>query len=82
LNPIFNEEPVMTEEELAALAAWLRRMQGIELEPASLGEPAATAATLSALIGEAAAALPFGAEPSGVDLATARLKDTDDGNGG
>ncbi|MEE8499679.1 MAG: hypothetical protein V3S27_03825 [Kiloniellales bacterium] len=72
----------MTEEELAALAAWLRRTQGIDLEPALLREPAVAAAKLSALIGEAAEALKFGAEPSGFDLATAALKERHGGDAG
>jgi hypothetical protein len=64
----------MTDEELAALAAWLRRTQGVALDPALLRESAATAGKLSALAGRAAAELAFGAEPSGFDVATANLK--------
>lgn len=71
----------MIEEELAALAAWLRRTQGIDLEPALLGAPAA-AAKLNALIGEAAEALTFGAEPSGFDAAIAKLSVAAGGQGG
>jgi hypothetical protein len=63
----------MTEEELAALAVWLRRMQGIELDPALLRDPAAVAETFGALAGRASADLPFGAEPSGFDFATDNL---------
>ena len=63
----------MTEEELAAFATWLRKTQGVDIEPESLREPAAAAAKLGALIGEAAAELPFGAEPSGFDAAIAKL---------
>lgn len=63
----------MTEEELAALATWLRKTQGVEMEPESLRQPAAAAATLGALVGEAAAELPFGAEPSGFDAALAKM---------
>ena len=63
----------MTEEELAALATWLRKTQGADIEPESLREPAAAAAKLGALVGEAAAELPFGAEPSGFDAAIAKL---------
>ncbi len=66
----------MTEEELAAFAAWLRQTQGIELDPAELRQPAGAAATLGALVGEAAAGLPFGAEPSGFDAALSELKNT------
>ncbi len=63
----------MTEQELAAFATWLRHTQGVEIEPADLREPAAAAATLGALVGAAAADLPFGAEPSGFDAAIAKL---------
>lgn len=63
----------MTEEELSALATWLRKTQGVEMEPESLRQPAAAAATLGALVGEAAAELPFGAEPSGFDAALAKM---------
>ncbi len=63
----------MTEQELAAFATWLRETQGIEMEPESLREPAGAAAKLGALVGEAAAELPFGAEPSGFDAAIAKL---------
>ncbi len=68
----------MTDEDLAAVAAWLRRTQGIALEPAALREPATVAAKLSALVGGAAEARPFGAEPSGFELAAAALKDAGD----
>ncbi len=64
----------MTDEELAALALWLRRTQGIDLDPADLREPAAAAGKFGALAGRAAAELGFGAEPSGFDLATSNLK--------
>jgi hypothetical protein len=63
----------MTEEELAAVATWLRQGQGVAIEPERLREPAAAAAKLGALVGEAAAGLPFGAEPSGFDAAIAKL---------
>ncbi len=63
----------MTEEELAAVATWLRQGQGVAIEPERLREPAAAAAKLGALVGEAAADLPFGAEPSGFDAAIAKL---------
>ena len=63
----------MTEEELAAFATWLRQTQGINLEPADLRGPAGAAAKLGALVGEAAAGLPFGAEPSGFDAALAKM---------
>ncbi len=63
----------MTEEELAAFATWLRQTQGIDLEPAALRQPAVAAAALGALVGEAAADLPFGAEPSGFDAAIANM---------
>jgi hypothetical protein len=72
----------MTEEELAAFAGWLRQTQGVDLEPAALREPAGAAAKLGALVGEAARDLPFGAEPSGFDVATARLKTAAGGQGG
>ncbi len=64
----------MTDEELAALALWLRRTQEIDLDPADLREPAAAAGKFGALAGRAAAELAFGAEPSGFDLATGNLK--------
>lgn len=67
----------MTDEELAALALWLRRSQEIDLDPADLREPAATAGKFGALAGRAAAELAFGAEPSGYDLATGKLKQAD-----
>ncbi len=63
----------MTDEELAALALWLRRTQEIDLDPKDLREPAAAAGKFGALAGRAAAELGFGAEPSGFDLATAKL---------
>ena len=63
----------MTEEELAAFGTWLRLTQGVELEPAVLRAPAGAAAKLGALVGEAAAGLPFGAEPSGFDAAIAKM---------
>ena len=63
----------MTEQELAAFATWLRHTQGVEIEPAALREPAGAAAALGALVGAAAADLPFGAEPSGFDAAIAKL---------
>ena len=63
----------MTDEELAAFAAWLRQTQGVEMDPADLREPAGAAAKLGALVGEAAAELPFGAEPSGFDAALTAL---------
>ncbi len=63
----------MTEEELAAFATWLRHTQGVEIEPERLREPAAAAAALGALVGAAAAEMPFGAEPSGFDAAIAKL---------
>ena len=74
----------MTAEELAAFATWLRQTQGIDLEPAVLRQPAAAAAALGALVGEAAAELPFGAEPSGFDAAIAKMaeaKTAEKGNG-
>lgn len=64
----------MTDEELAALALWLRRTQEIDLDPADLREPAAAAGKFGALAGRAAAELAFGAEPSGFALATGNLK--------
>jgi hypothetical protein len=69
----------MTEEELAAFATWLRKTQGVEIDPESLREPAAAAAALGVLVGEAAQELPFGAEPSGFDAAIAKLAE---GGGG
>ncbi len=66
----------MTDEELAALALWLRRTQEIDLDPEDLREPAAAAGKFGALAGRAAAELGFGAEPSGFDLATGNLKRT------
>jgi hypothetical protein len=72
----------MTEQELAAFATWLRHTQGVEIEPERLREPAGAAAALGALVGAAAADLPFGAEPSGFDAAIARLSTAADGQGG
>ncbi len=72
----------MTEQELAAFATWLRHTQGVEIEPESLREPAGAAARLGALIGEAAADLPFGAEPSGFDAALAKMAEEGDGDVG
>ncbi len=63
----------MTEEELAAFATWLRKTQGVAMGPESLRGPAEAAAALGALVGAAAAELPFGAEPSGFDAAIAKL---------
>ncbi len=72
----------MTDEELAALALWLRRTQEIDLDPADLREPVAAARKFGALAGRAAAALAFGAEPSGFDLATGNLKRMGGGDAG
>ena len=72
----------MTEEELAAFATWLRKTQGVEIEPERLRAPAAAAAALGALVGEAAAELPFGAEPSGFDAAIAKLAEKGGGDAG
>ena len=71
----------MNDEDLAAFAAWLRQTQGIDMDPTALREPAGAAAKLGALVGEAAAELPFGAEPSGFDAALTALSggDGDDG---
>jgi hypothetical protein len=63
----------MTEEELAAVATWLRKTQGVDIEAAALRQPAGAVAALGALVGEAAAELPFGAEPSGFDAALAKM---------
>ena len=63
----------MTEEELTAFASWLRQTQGVEMEPAALREPAGAAAKLGAQVGAAALDLPFGAEPSGFDVAITKL---------
>ena len=68
----------MTEEELTAFASWLRQTQGVEMEPAALREPADAAAKLGAQVGAAARDLPFGAEPSGFDVAIAKLAGGDD----
>ncbi len=72
----------MTDEELAAFGTWLRLTQGVELEPAALREPAGAAAALGALVGAAAAELPFGAEPSGFDAAIAKLAEAGNGDAG
>ncbi len=72
----------MTEEELAAVATWLRHTQGVEIETAVLREPAGGAAKLGALVGEAAAELSFGAEPSGFDAALAKLAEKGNGDVG
>ncbi len=72
----------MTEEELAAFATWLRQTQGLDMEPAALRAPAGAAAKLGALVGAAAAELPFGAEPSGFDAAIAKLAGPAGGQGG
>ena len=72
----------MTEEELAAFATWLRHTQGVDIEPERFRGPADAAAALGALVGEAAAGLPFGAEPSGFDTAIAKLAEKGDGNVG
>ncbi len=71
----------MTEQELAAFATWLRHTQGVDIEAAALREPAGAAATLGALVGAAAADLPFGAEPSGFDAAIAKLSIAASGQG-
>lgn len=63
----------MTEDELAAFVSWLRQTQGVEMDAAALRESAAAAAKLGALVGAAAQDLPFGAEPSGFDVAIAKL---------
>ncbi len=63
----------MTEEELAAFATWLRHTQGVDIEAERLRESAGAAVKLGALVGAAAADLPFGAEPSGFDAALAKM---------
>jgi len=55
----------MSENDLAAIAAWLRLYQGFDPDPAELGETAASAQRLSALARRAGRDLPFDAEPSG-----------------
>ncbi len=72
----------MTEEELAAFATWLRKTQGVDMELESLRGPADAADKLGALVGEAAAGLPFGAEPSGFDVAMAKMAVEGDGDAG
>lgn len=73
----------MTEQELAAMAVWLHKTQGVEMDMALLRDPAAAAASLGALVGAAARDLPFGAEPSGFDAAIAKLAAKEsDGQGG
>ncbi len=72
----------MTEEELAAFATWLRHTQGVDIEAERLRGPVDAAAALGALVGEAAAGLPFGAEPSGFDTAIAKLAGLVDGRKG
>ncbi len=72
----------MTEDELAAIATWLRKTQGVEIEPAALRDVAGTAVAQATLVGAAAAELPFGAEPSGFDAAMAKLAEKGDGNAG
>ncbi len=63
----------MTDEELTAFATWLRKTQGVDLDPSDLRDPAGAATALGTLVGEAAQALPFGAEPSGFDAALAKM---------
>ena len=63
----------MTDDELAAIAVWLHKTQGVEMDPALLRDPAAAAVKLGALVGAAARDLPFGAEPSGFDAALAKM---------
>ena len=54
----------MTEnDELALAQAWLKR-HGFTLPDAQVADPARLAATVSPTAGQAAARLPFGAEPS------------------
>ena len=72
----------MTDEDLAALAAWLRQTQGVKLDTEQLHDPAAAAAKYGAQARRAARGLPFGTEPSGFALATAALKAPGGGDGG
>ena len=64
----------MAEDEGAAQAAWLARMQGVRLDEARLREPAATARRIGEIANAADTALPFGAEPAGFLLARDALK--------
>ena len=64
----------MAEDEGAAQAAWLARMQGVNLDVPRVSEPAATAQRISEIASAADSALPFGAEPSGFRLAQDALK--------
>ena len=71
----------MTEDELAAIAVWLHKTQGVEMDAALLRDPAAAAAKLGTLVGAAARDLPFGAEPSGFDAALAKMAGHGSGQG-
>lgn len=77
----YKKENVMTEEELTAFASWLRQTQGVEMEPAALREPAGAVVRLGAQVGAAAQDLPFGAEPSGFNIAIAKLAGGDNDAG-
>ena len=64
----------MAEDDGAAQADWLARMQDVRLDEARVREPAATARRISELANGADAALSFGAEPSGFLLAQDALR--------
>ncbi len=70
----------MSDEEMGAVAAWVRRYQGIDLDAADLREPAGASAKLCALVREAARRLPFGAEPPDFDRALGALRQEEPGD--
>ncbi len=63
----------MSDDDLAATLAWLRRFQGVEPDPELVRELAQAIARSCALSDRATAELPFGAEPSGVARVTRAL---------
>lgn len=54
----------MTDEELAALGTWVRAFHGVEIDPEKLKDLGRTAGRLARTVREAAAELPFEAEPA------------------
>ena len=72
----------MSDDDPAAMPAWLRRFQGFEPDPELVRELAQAVARSCALSERAAAELPFGAEPPGfarVTRALIRRGNGDDG---
>jgi len=65
----------MADDDAAALAALMKRLNAVDLPPERWVEALKSAERLSAVARAAAAELPFGADPAGFALAVAALAD-------